>query len=212
MADNERMLIDLTKTSIQMVPFTYVFLGLRLRLAFTKRRFEKVEATYLEHLTTSIEQGGDGAGAGQINGGILHILESSFSSLRDEIGRIEQGHESMKERALPKVREQLQHHECFITCFLSGFRERGSNNSSVFSEECHLPMLNQGEETTTAIKKLIAEFAGIPIGMVIHDLRSLELLLVHGYHGYENIVVPALQEALEVPNWIDVENDDARER
>jgi hypothetical protein len=190
------------------VPFTYRFLGLRLRLAFTKRRFKRVEATFQQHLT--------GPAATEE---LLTMMENTFSTLREEIQRIEKGHEKMKKKALPKVREQVLLHKTFL-CFLGGFidfqerqtamkdeQERREEENDTRPEEaltqrrppdvkrdegteeenktkdrqnaecCHLSMLNQGLETTTAIKRLIAEFAGVPIGMRIHDLRSLEALL-----------------------------------
>ena len=170
MSESERILVDLETST---VPFTYHFLGLRLKLAFTKRRFERMEARYQEHLTT--DHGG-------LNG-LVDILEDSFSTLRDEIDRIEEGQACMKKRALPKVREQLALHKSFL-CFLSGFRskrvegdESRDDDNEAPPTQCNLPMLNQGDETTTAIKKCIAEFAGVPTGMLVHDLRSLETLL-----------------------------------
>jgi uncharacterized protein YdcH (DUF465 family) len=164
----ERMLIGLQESR---VPFTYRFFGLRLRLAFTKRRFCQVEKSYRDSLLTD---------RGRLND-LVHLLQSSFSSLRDEIERIEQGQENMKQRALPKVKEQLVLHDGFL-CFLSGFREDKDDssvkdNAYTPQRQCHLPLLNQGEETITAFKKLIAEFAGVPTGMLVHDLRILEGLL-----------------------------------
>ena len=199
--------VDFESTS---VPFTYRFLGLRLRLAFTKRRFKRVEDTFQQHLTGP-------AGTEELT----DMMESTFSTLRDEIKRIEKGHDRMKKKALPKVREQILLHKSFL-CFLGGFRvregrpppnekheqERREQKDATRGEDAHaqwgpadtkdeekreeetletkeqqhverclLSMLNQGEETTTAIKRHIAEFAGVPIGMMIHDLRSLEALL-----------------------------------
>jgi hypothetical protein len=186
MSDNERIIIGLQESR---VPFTYRFLGLRLRLAFTKRRFCQVEKSYRDSLLTD---------RGRIND-LVNVLQSSFSSLRNEIERIEQGQENMKQRALPKVKEQLVLYDGFL-CFLSGFRE-DKDDSSVRDNthrpqrQCHLPLLNQGEETTNAFKKLIAEFAGVPTGMLVHDLRTLEGLLAHqeAPHG-------SMAEKLETPS------------
>lgn len=171
MRENERVLLDLKENT---VPFTYRFLGLRLRLAFAKRRFRRVEKTYHTHLLTD---------RGRLND-LVNVLQSSFSSLRDEIERIERGQESMKQRALPKVKEQLRLHDGFIA-FLSGFREpeqeEGARDSlqaeCAPAKQCALPILVQGDETTMAFKKLIADFAGVPTGMLLHDLRTLESLL-----------------------------------
>jgi len=203
MSENDRILVDL-KTST--VPFTYRFLGLRLKLAFTKRRFERAEASYHEHLTS------DHAGLN----GLTDILEDSFSMLRDEISRIEEGQACMKKRALPKVQEQLMLHQSFL-CFLSGFRSKrieGDDGKDVVEKDvieeyensdketsnkrCNLPMLNRDDETTTAIKKCIAEFAGVPTGMLVHDLRSLETLLEQSEHETNPYFDPVLM-ALETP-------------
>lgn len=151
------------------MPFTYRFFGLRLRLAFTKQRFCQVEQSYRDSLLTD---------RGRLND-LVCVLQSSFSSLRNEIERIEQGQENMKQRILPKVKEQLVLHDGFL-CFLSGFREDKDDHDAHTHQrqrQCHLPMLNQGEETVTAFKKLIAEFACVPIGTLVHDLRTLEGLL-----------------------------------
>jgi hypothetical protein len=174
------------------VPFTYRFLGLRLRLAFTKRRFCQVEKSYQDSLLTD---------RGRLNDLVI-VLQSSFSSLRNEIDRIEQGQENMKQRALPKVKEQLVLHKCFL-CFLSGFRE-DDDDSSVQdnTRQCQLPLLNQGEETDTAIKKLIAEFAGVPVGMLVHDLRTLEGLLEQKEATHGSMV-----EELEMPSSLKQEEN-----
>ena len=42
--------------------------------------------------------------------------------------------------------------------------------TSAKSKNCHLPLLDVGMETGMALKKLIAEFAGIPLG---HDYKLL---------------------------------------
>jgi hypothetical protein len=192
MTDNERMIVGLQESR---VPFTYRFLGLRLRLAFTKRRFSQVEKNYRDSLLTD---------RGRLND-IVNALQSSFSLLRDEIDRIEQGQENMKQRALPKVKEQLVLHNGFL-CFLSGFSEEDKEDDSSVQDnaytgttqrqiQCHLPLLNQGEETTTALKKLIAEFAGVPTGMLVHDLRTLEGLLEQKEAAQGSIV-----EELETPS------------
>ena len=111
------------------VPFTYRFLGLRLRLAFTRRRFERVEATYMQHLTSTAlqtarllegqgEQRNNNLDATDTENGarpeLMQILESSFTSLRSEIDRIEECQEKMKRRVLPLVQEQLALHKSFM--------------------------------------------------------------------------------------------------
>jgi hypothetical protein len=192
MIENERMLLDLKEST---VPFTYRFLGLRLRLAFTKRRFQRVEKSYHAHLLTD---------RGRLND-LVNVLQSSFSSLRDEIERIEQGQESMKQRTLPKVKEQLTLHQGFFT-FLAGFREvpaTATTNDTVPAcknkekKRCHLHILNQGCETTTAFKRLIAEFAGVPTGMLLHDLRTLENLLAQDTDSVEPSLISDGDDSIE---------------
>jgi hypothetical protein len=186
MSENEQILVGLKESR---VPFTYRFLGLRLRLAFTKRRFSQVEKSYRASLLTD---------RGRLNDLVI-VLQSSFSSLRNEIELIEQGQENMKQRALPKVKLQLKLHDGFL-CFLSGFREVEEDSQDQDSvdipqqqrqqqqRQCQLPLLNKGEETTAAFKKLIAEFAGVPTGMLLHDLRTLEGLLEQNVDASGSIV------------------------
>jgi hypothetical protein len=100
-------------------------------------------------------------------------LDSSFKTLRNEIDRIEEAQESMRVRALPKVESLLVLHECYQT-FLFGFIPKPSTSCR---PACALPFLNVGTETTAAIKKLIADFAGVPVGAMVHDLQSLVVLL-----------------------------------
>ena len=171
---NERILLDLRKRGT--IPFTYHFLGLRLRLAFTKRRFEKVEASYHEHVENN-------------NRVVSLLLEGSFQSLRQEISRIEEGQEEMRQRALPKVREQLELYQSFLA-FLSGCA----------CPHSPLKLLHCGEETSIGLKKVIAEFAGVPLGNEIHDLRSLQRLLIDD--SSEKQFLPLLDESLDlVTSW-----------
>lgn len=155
------------------IPFTYRFLGLRLRLAFTKRRFQRVEASYQAHISSRRRRSISSEEARAMLAGLDGELDSSFKTLRNEIDRIEQAQESMRVRALPKVESLLLLHESYQT-FLYGFQ---SKPSSSCHPVCALPFLNVGTETTSAIKKLIADFAGVPVGAMVHDLQSLVVLL-----------------------------------
>lgn len=193
--EDENSIFDLEERTN--VPFTYRFLGLRLRLAFTRRRFERVEASYMQHLTTTALQtarlledtGGNAQDGGQGNQQgdaerqeLMQLLEMSFTSLRSEIDRIEESQEKMKRRVLPLVQSQLKLHKSFM-CFLSGFNRQDDQDNSDSTSSCVIPLLNQGEETTTHIKKLIASFAGVPTGMYVHDLRTMETLLQQNFKG-----------------------------
>lgn len=163
------------------IPFTYRFLGLRLRLAFAKRRFQRVEASYREHVSRvrrTITNNNHTNDEPNQNGELLYEeLLSSFSALRREIDRIENGHEILRKRAIPKVEELLRLRETFH-CFLLGFVPQKVPTDAKFGP-CSLPILNLGDETTTALKRKIAEFAGVPTGLLLHDLESLKLLLDH---------------------------------
>jgi len=155
------------------IPFTYRFLGLRLRLAFTKRRFQRVEASYQAHISSRRRRSISSEEARAMLAGLDGELDSSFKTLRNEIDRIEEAQESMRVRALPKVESLLVLHECYQT-FLFGFIPKPSTSCR---PACALPFLNVGTETTAAIKKLIADFAGVPVGAMVHDLQSLVVLL-----------------------------------
>ena len=152
------------------VPFTYCFLGLTLRLAFTKRRFYRVESSYQRLL----EEGEGGMDA------FLHDMEQSFQVLRNEIDRIEEGQEDMRRAVLPCVRDQLGSYRCFMV-FMSGFREPldEANREDYVGErnKCCISMLAQDPDTTSAIQRLVADFIGVPTGRLLHDLRNLENLL-----------------------------------
>ena len=151
------------------VPFTYRYLGLTLRLAFTKRRFRRVETSYERFLTQGEDEVDD----------LLRVLEQSFRVLRTEIKRIEDGQEQMKRTALPCVRTQMGLYRSFLV-WLSGFRNESQEQKREFTSQsrCCIPMLDCGIETTTGIKRLVAEFVGVPTGRLLHDLRNLENLLV----------------------------------
>ena len=94
------------------VPVSLGFLGLRLRLAFAKRRFDEVESVYRSHVDDECEQARLAAQLG--------VFDASFSSLRKEILAIEQGQEIIKKKILPRVVAQVNMHESFLV-FLQGF-------------------------------------------------------------------------------------------
>jgi hypothetical protein len=179
--DNDQQLTDAPSLH---VPFTYRFLGLRLRLAFTKRRFRRVEASYQAHISSRQRRSITNAEARVVLAGLDGELDSSFKTLRLEIDRIERAQEAMRVRALPKVEQLLLLHESYKV-FLHGFltpvtrkeREPQQERESYRRSSCVLPILNVGMETTTALKRLIAEYAGVPSGKMVPDLQSLVVLL-----------------------------------
>lgn len=135
------------------IPLTNRFLCLRLRLEFTKRRLERIEASYYsQQQRDNLNQ--------------LFELQASFATLRREISRIEQGQENLRQRAQPKVECLLQLHHSFCT-FVCGF----------YDDRSPLSVLNRGNETCTGIQTLIADFAGVPHGLVFDDLKCLAKLL-----------------------------------
>lgn len=172
-------LVDNVRYSI-IAPLSHRFLAMTLRLAFTKRRFEKVLESY-KHQATETDD--------HLLQDLLftRVLERSFGALRREIARIERGHECMKRTALPCVRTQMGLYQSYLT-WLSGFRETTVRDYSDNDDDdighkgsvqqfCCIPMLSIGDETTTAIKSLIAQFVGVPTGRLLHDLRNLQGLL-----------------------------------
>ena len=72
------------------IPFTYRFLGLRLRLAFTKRRFQRVEASYQAHISSRRRRSISSEEARAMLAGLDGELDSSFKTLRNEIDRIDE--------------------------------------------------------------------------------------------------------------------------
>ena len=154
------------------VPLTYCFLGLTLRLAFTKRRLYRVKSSYQRLLE---EEEGVAMDA------LFHGLEQSFELLIKEIERIEKGQEDMRRAALPCVRDRMKSYRGFMV-FLSGFQEtlddtNNEKNSVGERNKCCISMLVQDPETTRGIKLLVADFLGVPMGHILHDLRNLENLL-----------------------------------
>jgi hypothetical protein len=301
------------KPAGSIVPFSMKFLGLRLRLAFTKRRFDEVEAIYRSHVDDTGTSSGSGTHTGAETSSssrdeqarlttaqqLVGVFDESFGALREEILAIEQGQEIIQKKILPKLLAQIELHDSFIV-FLQGFymenrtkrknykeeedcgdyiqeceeahtilcceddgcsvtlveddmdmeekHNSGCGCSDMYEEQeegcdglpylqeweldnegdgdviiydhdeedvfsanldetnmamdeennlhygmasssrvlpatvpkCHLPMLNMGEETSTAVKQLIAEFAGVPTQGALHDLRSLASMLGRG--------------------------------
>ena len=53
---------------------------------------------------------------------------------------------------------------------------------SAGNQRCLLPMLNRDEETTMALKKLIADFAGVPHGSRLGVIRKVKV----GIEAYVN--------------------------
>ena len=131
----------------------------------------------------------------------IEILEVDITRHRKELALLESDYESSKEIIRQKIQEKLTLHEGFLH-FLSGFATTTTStdrscreDSSTKNEEkascccrrrhhdthptaCHLPMLNLGFETTSSIKKRIADFAGVPRGFALGDLRESSVTLM----------------------------------
>lgn len=92
-----------------------------------------------------------------------------------------------------RVRDQRAHIDVFVMEFLRGFmlnrlssaasdeppkkrarRGRSKVTTTATKNICHLPMLDCGEETGTFLKRLIAEFAGVPLGPHCKLLRNAD--------------------------------------
>ena len=73
-------------------------------------------------------------------------------------------------------------HEIFILDFLSGTLIRGQDTRHP-SQRCHLPKLDQGQETAIVLKRLIADFLGAPVGEEYVQYKKASLALEHvGYY------------------------------
>ena len=70
-----------------------------------------------------------------------------------------------------EMKDDLELHRVFVSTFLFGTTQKSSS----------LTMLNQGPETTTAIKKHIAGYAGVPTGTSLGTIRRAteNILLAH---------------------------------
>ena len=108
----------------------------------------------------------------------IDILEMDMKRHHKELEILESNYESSKAIIQQKIQTKLILHEGFFQ-LLSGFAGEVSNSGSGFSSNvdehkkvCLLPMLNLGSETTRGIKQLIADFAGVPTGAALGDLRA----------------------------------------
>ena len=73
------------------------------------------------------------------------------------------GDEAYLSAILSQMRRSLQLHDMFMKVFLMG-ASRDDQHTVHPSLRSPLPMLNQGAETSIKLKKMIAEYAGVPIG------------------------------------------------
>ena len=64
---------------------------------------------------------------------------------------------------LQKMKTKLQGHDVFMKVFLMGV-SKDDQHTIHPSLRSPLPMLNKGTETSIKLKKMIAEYAGVPIG------------------------------------------------
>ena len=79
-----------------------------------------------------------------------------------------------------KVRRKLELHDVFVREILRGIAIAKPHEAP--AHRCHLPLLDRGSETSTVLKKLIAEFLGAPLGKELHVLRKVSLsLMKSGY-------------------------------
>jgi hypothetical protein len=99
----------------------------------------------------------------------IQLLEEDVRRHYKELVMLEEQYKCSKAEIYLFIKEKLDLHQKFL-CFLLGFRDSGL---------CLLPMLDQGHETTTSIKGVIADFAGVPTGKVLGDICELERLIRH---------------------------------
>jgi len=72
---------------------------------------------------------------------------------------------------LHRVKSKLKLHDMFIKVFLMG-ASRDDQHTIHPSLRSPLPMLNQGAETSIKLKKMIAEYAGVPIGQSYIEMKG----------------------------------------
>ena len=85
---------------------------------------------------------------------------------------LEKEYQTSKEIIRRKIRKKLGLHQGFLH-FLSGFDGTiAAPGSSSSSASCLLPRLNLGLETSCNIKQLVADYAGVPTGATLGDLRE----------------------------------------
>jgi hypothetical protein len=100
----------------------------------------------------------------------IQLLEEDVRRHYTELIMLEEQYKCSKAEIYRFIKEKLDLNQKFL-CFLLGFRDD--------SGLCLLHMLDQGHETTTSIKCMIADFAGVPTGKVLGDLCELERLIRH---------------------------------
>ena len=163
-ASTERSIYDLVPSES---PFTLRYLSLRLKLDFTRRRLKKIQLTYMDYIisTTRSNRRRRHHHASTTTGYWMDFLEESFGSLKKDLQFIERNHAELKRRGHPRIKERLQLYESFGV-FLQGYYCEQADG-------CAVALLNRDEETTTSIKRLIADFAGVPTGRELFDFRML---------------------------------------
>lgn len=81
--------------------------------------------------------------------------------------------QSTRSAFLPKlvktVDEKLDAHDNFVKTFLVAMKYEQANSS-----DCAIPLLDQGAETSLGLKKLVAEFLGVPTGKELKFLRRAQ--------------------------------------
>ena len=75
-----------------------------------------------------------------------------------------------------KVRAKVVSHDNFVKRILCGM------SASHVDDRFHLPLLNQGNETSLVYKRLLADFLGVPMGTELRLLRQASMnLATWGY-------------------------------
>jgi len=80
-----------------------------------------------------------------------------------------------------RTRKKLQAHDVFVNLVLCRASIPSANNPSLFT------LLDQSEETSLAIKKLVAAYAGVPLEPNLEMLRRAGNTLSLGGFGWDDL-------------------------
>jgi hypothetical protein len=100
----------------------------------------------------------------------LDGFEALVTNVRKQTAQHEERFRLQCEILKADADEAIRLHQSFH--FVAAALESSGNN-----EECHLPLLNQGPETNSIIKGMIADFAGVESESDIADWKELRTLL-----------------------------------
>mmetsp|Transcript_17117 Transcript_17117/g.25949 ORF Transcript_17117/g.25949 Transcript_17117/m.25949 type:complete len:644 (+) Transcript_17117:3-1934(+) len=108
------------------------------------------------------------AAAAKCAGNLLDCFDSMF----DWSGLIDNNETKFLTKIAAKVRSKMELHCTYVKDFLGGISSVAMKSRMKPNLPCYLPMLDQGAETSTALKKLIAQFLGVPVCGEFHHYKA----------------------------------------